>query len=450
VSDGPSGHRLEAAVRGPRAAGFGALLLTLLAGKLCWLLLRGVSYEMDTATYLLFAVPYHHPPGYSQLLAVLLQLYPDVHLVAGTQALLFGLGGALFVARFAGGARRRAWAALLLAVDPATSFLCANLMSDALFLALLLPWLCLVASALRAPLTGRRTWVLLGTLGALSAALYATRLAAVILPLFFLIATYLSSFSFRRTALHGLLVLAAFNVSILPVKLLYWQRYGTFTVAAFTGSNLWNNAAVLYPDSSLRRRPETDFERFLATRGVEEFTTLNSLWSNHIHTPNSAYDTYLREHAMDFRQLRHFNAELARTAGRLIRENPLGYLTRFVLPNLAKPFVLDDEIAPSPEVETLVERTFGYHQPRIVLYRAWAWWIYAGLLLGASAALLAGASRRTLEAHLLVGFCWYYVLVLPWLSAISTRYLLPLTPVILVAGVILARSATRTSSSSAG
>jgi hypothetical protein len=407
--------------------------LLMLAGKTAYLAAAGVSYEMDTATYLNYAVPYHHPPLYSLFLLGLESLYPSVLLVASVQVLLFSAAAALFVLRFGGPAWRGAVVAGLLALEPVTSFFCSNLMSEGLFVPLLLAWTVLADVYLERAREGRPLSGAAIALGGVTALLYATRLPATICLPFVLVMLLWRTRDLRRTVLQALLLVVIVQACLLPVKLAYLQRYGSFSVTLFTGTALWNSASVLYPDSSVRQQPRSEFERFLAARDTGEFTIHAALMTDAIHDPRYAYDQFVRTRRFDVDQALEFERSLARTALRIIVESPLDYLIRVVAPNFLQPLRADEEIVISDEMTRLMQRRFDYRQAEDVRYRSWTWRIYLGLLFLVTA-VHAARGRGDRQVTLLVLFCWYYAVALPVLAIVFLRYLIVLAPLIVMAG----------------
>jgi hypothetical protein len=413
----------------------GQMMLILLAGKVGFVLLRGVSYEMDSVTYLFYHVPFHHPPLYSLLLWLLQSLTHNVHVYVGVPLVLFCLVAGLSLSSWFKSTRARYLAACVVALDPITGFFCSNLMSECLFVSLLLPWTATVTYYLEER-EDRRSYGILLLAALLGAALYATRLAAILFPPFFVVMLVWRTRTLRAVLLPALVYVLAFQAFLLPVKLLYYVRYDTFSVTAFTGTNLWNNASPLYPDSSIRTDPTTEFERFLATRDTEEFTTSNALTGWPIEAPESGYTQYLEMGRFRPRELTAFERELAGTAKRLILEKPVGYLTRFVMPNLVKPLHIDEMVPISPEVAATMERVFGYSMVREVRYSSRIWSLYFALLCAATIGL-ALRRFRCRPAAVPIALSWYYLLALPVVVAITPRYMLTLAPLILV-GLLLA------------
>ncbi|MDH3786624.1 MAG: hypothetical protein OEV00_15030, partial [Acidobacteriota bacterium] len=225
----------------------------ILIGKLAWLVWRGPAYEMDTATYLGQSLTFHHPPIYGWLLRWLEGIWPQAYFVAAVQAVVMAAGLALACAHFGRSPRETRILAILFAIDPITSFFSANLMSEALFIPGTLLWLCLVHQYLREERTdNRRTLVLL--IGVWLAAIYSVRLAAIIFPGFFALASLWAPGPKRilRAVLHTIVIFLVLQVMILPMKYAYWKEYKVFGMGNFAGVNLWNSVSVLYPDSSIR------------------------------------------------------------------------------------------------------------------------------------------------------------------------------------------------------
>ena len=406
------------------------MILILLAGKALFVLFSGVSYEMDSATYLFYKVPYHHPPLYSLLLWLLQTLTRSVHVYVGVQLIIFCLLAGLSLSSWFRSTRARYVAACILALDPITGFFCSNLMSECLFMAFLLPWAATVTFYLEER-AERRSYAILLLAAFLCAALYATRLAAILFPPFFIVMLLWRTRRLKAVLLPAIVFILAFQAFLVPVKLPYLVHYDTFAVTGFTGTNLWLNSCPLYPDSSIRANPTTEFERFLATRDTYEFTTANALIGVPIEAPDAAYTEFLEMKRYRPKELITFERELAGTAKRLILERPFAYLTRFALPSMIKPFYIDEVVPISKEVETRMERAFGHSLVKEVHYSSRTWSLYFTLLCIATIIHAMHRFRRR-PATLPIALSWYYLLALPVLAAITPRYMLVLAPLILV------------------
>jgi 4-amino-4-deoxy-L-arabinose transferase-like glycosyltransferase len=422
---------------------------------LCWkgtaLFVMGVSYEMDSATYLQYALPYHHPPLYAWFLQALEKAMPAVHLIALAQTTIFSLAAALALCHFFRDPLTRYAMALLLAIEPTSTFFCTNLMSEALFSALLLLWLVFLSEYLRQENRWAQWWML-GLLGMVTAALYATRLAAIFLLPFFVLALFAWSRNLRRLLLHSLALVLFIELLLVPVKLTYLQHYSSYSFAMFSGTNLWNSASVLFPESARRERPETEFERFMSKRNLELLTTESALVGGPLDHPGCGYRAFTEGRRFSWEQSKAFEKSLARTGVALILENPTGYWRLFVWPNLKKPITKNEEVRILPWVADLMRERFGYNQSENVKYnRAW-WQAYAGL--AALLSLFCAMGRfRVGMVGLIVALVWFYWLAHGLGTAISLRYLLVLAPPLLIAAGLQAQrlwQATRMRPTAAG
>jgi 4-amino-4-deoxy-L-arabinose transferase-like glycosyltransferase len=408
---------------------------------LCWkgtaLLIMGVSYEMDSATYLQYTLPYHHPPLYAWFLQTLEKALPAVNLIALAQTTIFSLAAALALCHFFRDRLPRYAMALLLAVEPTSTFFCGNLMSEALFSAFLLLWLAVLSEYLRQENRWAQWWML-ALLGMLSAALYATRLAAIFLLPFFALALFAWSRNLRRLLLHSLALVVFMELLLVPVKLTYLQHYRSYSFAMFTGTNLWNSASVLYPESVRRAKPETEFERFMSKRNLDLLTTESALVGGPLDHPACGYRAFTEGRRFSWEQSKAFEESLARTGVAMILENPAGYWRLFVWPNLKKPVTTNEEVHILPWVADLMRERFGYNQSENVKYNR-AWWQAYSALTALLLLLCAKGRFRVGMVGLIVALVWYYWLAHGLGTAISLRYLLVLAPPILVASGLQAQ-----------
>jgi hypothetical protein len=407
------------------------LSLIILFWKGAAVLIMGVSYEMDSATYLLYVLPYHHPPLYAWFLQALEEVLPSVHFIALAQTTLFSLAAALTLCHFFRDRLPRHAMALLLAIEPTSTFFCSNLMSESLFSALLLLWLALLSEYLRQESRGAQWW-LLGLLGVISAALYATRLAAIFFLPFFFLALLAWSRDLRRVLLHSLALVVVIELLLVPVKLPYLQHYGSYSLSMFTGTNLWNSASVLYPESTVRAQPETEFERFMSERGVDLLTPESALVGGPLDDPASGYRAFTEGRPISWEERKAFEKSLVRTGVALILEDPVGYWRLFVWPNLKKPIMKNEEVVILPWVADLMREHFGYGQRENVRYSR-GWWRAYSVLSALLSLLWAIRRFRVRMVGLVVALTWYYWLAHGLGTAISLRYLLVLAPLILIA-----------------
>jgi len=417
------------------APSFPVLFLGLLAAKLAGVAVLGITYEMDTVTYLATPIPFHHPPLYAILVALSRAVRPDAWSIVVAQSVVFSAAAAAAVRRFAAGSGTRFAVAAIVAVEPTSTFFCANLMSESLYAAALLACFTATAAYLdaRAPAT-RLVWV--AALGAGLALLYATRLAGLFAVPFFLAVLLVRTRPVGRAVVHAVLVVVVMQVCLVPAKLAYLDRYGAYTINLFTGANLWNSASVLYADSSIRRSPQTEFERFLASRPADPVTTADALDGIPIHGADSAFTRYVERRPMTVDERRAFERSLGATATRLILENPIGYLERFVIPNLWKPLGTNELIPITPEAARAVRLALGHERAVPVTYKRLTWWIATAAWL-ALVALAAVPRLRDARAVALLAYVGYTWAVTGLVASISLRYLLVLVPLLPLAGAVL-------------
>ena len=410
---------------------FWRVLLILLAGKTLYLVLGSVSYEADTITYLNALIPFHHPPLYSMLLHLLRGIYASVYVIGGVQVLLFVLAGALFATRFIRTARRRYAFAVILALEPTTAFFCTNLMSEGLFVPLLMVWAGLIDGYLqensKAGAIRLIPWIAL-----VSALLYATRLVAVILVPFIPLLYLVRRRNLKIAAWHAIVLLVMFQALLVPFKLIYLQKHGSFSIMLFTGTPLWNSASVLYADSSVRTNPQTEFERFLAQRDLDEFTTDAALTTAALFDPDYAYDQFLRQRPRTTDERLELENSLVRTSMKIILGNPLGYVNRLVLPSYLGPLRADETVVISPQQTRVMQAQLGYRQKEDVSYRSLTWRIWLGVLVVVTVVQLA-LRRGGTGATVLLALSWYHTLVLPAISVVFIRYMLIVVPWVLMA-----------------
>lgn len=390
------------------------------------MLLRGPAIQPDSYNYLVCIMNFDYPVGYPYLLRMVQALWPGLVIVTVVQALVFALGAAfmlLLVCR-----RNKSAYALagLLAIDPISGYFCSAIMSEALFIPLLLVWVGLIYQLTRWP-----SFSLMIAIGVVAGILYLTRFGFILL-LPFPIIFFATKGKLRPNVVWlGLIMIASFQLTILPVRVKYKQVFDTYSFNHFSGLNLWNNASVLWLTSEYRNNPQNDFEQFLVKQGFNTFTDKMAYTGQQISNHNLPHMQYVKHTERGFMDKPLTNAELGETGWRLIREQPWGYISKFAVGNYAKPLLMSDS--------NIIPRSGAFYEERFgvtlhpVSYSHYTWW--ACLLLLAGATLWRFTKYRSSLGGFLCAFCWYYILVLPLFAPMWLRYYFVLMPFILVASL---------------
>lgn len=448
--------------------------MILVAGKLLWFALYGVLFEFDSLGYLVLQADLLHPPGYNVFCTTLLRLTGQPESIIMMQTMLFSLSVAYAAHHWLSRPGMKIFLAILLAVDPCTGLLCADLMSEILFVSLLLPLFVQVTFLLRSlsPVEGQRSLSpaegpprslspvegprpvpgfamanrrtgnqmrLLLTAGILLGALWYLRHAAAIVFLAVLAGFLFSKLKWKKKILAPAAILIVAQALLLPLKLYYHQQFGTWQTSAYSGYSLWNSAAHLVPGSDMQRFPRSGFEQYAAAFPDSAYTVQRTLGTAHIFAPDLPLQSYIALHHLSTAEQMDLSAEVQQTALRLIAERPGTHLSRMMLPNFCKPFTTTEWVDTRP-LESDIPPKYHLHRRHETVYVPWAWWPWAILLLVTMALMLIRRKSMfpqpvALLLFFFIGGAW---LVTHLMGATFLRYFYFLAPFIALLATVVA------------
>ena len=412
------------------------LFLLISAGKLAWLWFDGVHVHPDSLNYLTTTWHNDYPPLYPLFVRFTTSMSDGLGFTAACQAILFALC-ALVLVRTLASTKKEAWIyAAVLAVEPMSGFLMTSIMSEGVFLPLLLVWL---AGALLLPRVKFAWWLVL-SMGALSGVMYGFRFA-MFFPVLFLVIVWLRDYSAGRRRIWQVLgFLIAFQVILLPLRLKHHETFASYQLNHFTGANLWNNSAFLYPDSDLRQYPGNAFDVYLNHYPDSAFDAYRSARSQHIWDATAPYRQYA-DSTYRFEERWQASRLAGETGKHLIFNHPIDYLAGFVWPNVAKLYTDSERIDVHGHAPWL-EDEYGLTDNIVFSYRPRYWWGLSIVLLLVSLQLLFRPKLRTRRMLFLLALLWWCSLVIPLIAPVNLRYYYTLAPLfwILVAQVTFAAS----------
>lgn len=363
----------------------------------------GIVHFPDSANYLTTIVHSDYPALYPWL------LHFNESLLGGwslTAALIFALSWALFVRLIRVSVKVAIVLTLVIAIDPYSTFFCRAMMSEALFMPLLLLWF---GVWYRLQRTQHWKWAI--ALGVLAGTLYGTRFAFVFIGVVPLIIWGMQRSKWTLNWRLFLVYVAALQFVLLPLRYSNFKVFDTWKLNGITGATLWNNASVLYPNSEIQQSPTTNFERYLSQAAATNYTTENALGAIQIWDTTLPYRTYEQHRQYSYLNGFELSAEAGNTARRLIASSPWKYLRSFVFSNYVQ----------------LFQHNKSYQDPvsgATIRYAAWESW--AMLLLMVVGGLLLRALKRKGEYNaweaLILSCSWFTFLVLPLVAPMHFRY----------------------------
>lgn len=399
---------------------FSALLL--MAGKSGWMLFWGPQLEADSLGYFELQIDFLHPPLYNVWVWLGMKA-GGIWLVLLSQAaaLSVGLAALIEAMEFR---KEWKWATLaLLALDPCSGYLCASLMSEALFLALLTGWIAFVLKA--APHQPFRNALLAGAGAGL---IWLCRYTGVLLLPLFAVWAWRQRQSLRQWAVALLVFFAGFQVMLLPLRAYYFQQWGVVTLNSFTALSTWNNASFLAPDYFKSHSPANEMEDWVASFPDSVYSLRSTFLTAGIHSSEMPWQRYVATHRPDTRQAQDCAGQLGGLGRKLTFAYPLRWFREFVVPNFFKPL---HESEPKIEVQHPMQSVRRGH------YYVLAWQLGLSLLVAGTLLLFIRAARSP-AAMLLLGFCWLHLAAVTLGAVFFLRYAYLMIPLILLAGSQLA------------
>ena len=396
--------------------------------KLLYFLKNGIVIETDSYSYLECILNFYYPPYYPYFLYFLRIIYPSLYLVIVAQIILFSLSISIFLKYFINNKKLILISAILIGIDPSTSFFCVDIMPECLFITFLFPWFILLHYNIKDKVNSTTRLFLLGVLAGI---LYSIRFAGIIFmafPLFL--------FLFYRLKRKGifkaiLLIFFGFQIIILPIRIKFQYTFDTYRFNGFTGCVLWNNASAIYNYSDIRKNPKTKFEKHLSKQDTNLFITHNSIFrARQMWSPDFPYRTYMAKYKYKFEDIYKVSPELTITALKIIFEKPGLYIKKCVIPNFLLVFKRDEFPCKGP-YNDFVLNTYHFDYNKKSVYNKHNKWTFYFILLIISSFNFFRKSKE-LFCTISISLCWYYILILPFINILVPRFCLIMTPFILL------------------
>jgi hypothetical protein len=224
----------------------------------------------------------------------------------------------------------------------------------------------------------------------------------------------------------------AFQVTLLPLRLYYLNRFGTLQTNAFSSLSLWNTTAYLYPGSGLQEAPRSDFEDYLQAWPDSAFAIAETWHTNQMFHDSLPFQQLVKGKQFGTAEVMSAARSSGSTGWKLLMGAPFRHLGEFVWPNVQRPFWIKDRIYSdlvAPQVASPLHRHFR----EVHDYWAGYTWILVGLLLGATALQVGYRKRLPPVTSYLVLACWLYLAGIGGLAVIFLRFVYVLAPLIFLA-----------------
>lgn len=395
--------------------------------KILFLLFLGPLYENDSPRYFLNVRSLIFPPLYPFLLRIFHSLFtPNLYLTLVYQTIIFAFLSLSGLYLYESKQLKRTYFAIFIAFEPFSTFYCRNLMTEILFLGLMILYLGLIVAWNENRIILNRKLLHLFIIGFAIACLVLTKaLGILFLPLTALIFIF-NKESLKNKIFDFLKVYGIYFLLLLPIKINYFYTYNQFTINAFDGFNLWNNASVLYPNSKYSSNPETEFEKWLQKFPKETFKLENALITNHIWEDSFPANSFKVRNSLEIIEI---NNILKETALKLMKEQPWQYFTKFVIPNFVKP-LSRDEILPLKVTQPFIQEYFQYSDLASITYYSiyWKLFLFLYLFLWVYFILNYKSLMNLMPFHFLI---LSYLIGTSFMGAFFLRYLYLIFPLIL-------------------
>lgn len=388
-----------------------AIIATL---KLVYFLVSGVKVDSDSPLYLTCVFHFDYPWLYPYFLYVARLIHDSLEFIVILQCLGFALAASILLVNVVLNKRHLLFASLFIGIEPVSGYFQTSILSEALFLPLLL--------FLLGTLLIKRNWLYQAVIAGLVASLlYQTRFAGqlffLLFPLFLMMQKQL-----RLGALFTFCIVAL--LALLPIKIRYYQLFGTTQLNAVSGESLWNNASVLIPSQRNTLQAANNFERYVLTFPDSIYSTEMAAHATHVDSLGAPYHLYRKNALSDFKDLPEDANVAAGLAKKLIIADPIGYLSKFVWPNFKRIFLEDDFSIQDNELNTLLKG-----KAKLTYWNHYGTWVSLLLLLFSTA--LCWRQRPDPFFITMILISWMYVLCLPFVSPMVVRYYYLLIPVLL-------------------
>jgi len=386
----------------------------------------GVRVQEDSNNYVFNVFDFEYPPLYPYFLYLSQRISPGLELAIILQSFIFSACAALFVTYFSTNRKNLLPFSVLMGLDPISSFFCTDIMSESLFISILFLCIVLIHAFFS---SNNYSFLLVILIGITAGVLYLVRFSGILLIIAFFVIAVITPAHRKKFLFTLLIIFIGFQLILLPIRLKYKQVFGTYIISGNSGATLWNNASVLYCNSSVAKNPLNDFEKSLSHYDTNLFNQYNAIKGLQVNSPQSPFRSYVsRQNSNQLGFLQASN-EAGNTAIKLIKEHPLKYFTEFVIPNFTQYF---------KEGQTLTAKAYednftGKHLPRVYsssISYPWIEWIILYALLFTSIILYV-LDKRSLIARIIITISCCYMVILPFISPLVIRYELILFPLLL-------------------
>lgn len=294
---------------------------------------HGIGLENDSYAYLKFLLHPEFPPLYPYFLKLFVGIENKGFWIILSQSLLFATATVYFLKEHAKHLTIVHWSvfAIVIGIDPITSYFCRAIMSESLFISLLVIWISFFWKT--------NKWHQFILLGILSGILYTTRFATlgIIIPIL-TIYTILNGFN-KKKWINLSLVFIGFQLFLLPVRWQYMENFNSPSINGFSGAVLWNNTTHLYESSNQHNNP---FEIYLSTKEFNQ-DVQHSLNGDQLWDYDFPYRDYQKLHQISPGELFEHSNMAGKTAFRTIIKHPFRYLA-FVYQNFMQIYISNEII----------------------------------------------------------------------------------------------------------
>ena len=386
------------------------------------------GFEIDSWNYVECVLSFDYPPVYPYFLYLIRSFSSNVYITCLVQVFLFSLGASVFGYYFF----KKRWQLIafvvLAGIDPASGYNVCTIMSEALFIPLLLVFFVFLHRITTQKEHGVLYLIMLGCTGGL---MYLTRFAGVFFMLSAVCLIVFQKQDFKLSVKSLLIVLLSFQFTLLPVRYKYYVNFGTIQFNGFSGRMLWNNVSGLYPESEVRKKPIHTFETYLVQFPDSYFTQELALGGRQLWEDTLPLRSYYRFMKVAYGDMPTYDWIVFKTALRLIAEKPFLYFTTYVIPNFTKIASESDSIY-AKGYEKKIDSVYHF-----LIYPKKVWHKHLTglfLLLLFISVVFYIAKKRNGGTYVVILFsCCFYVLLLPFFSILDSRlYLVLSLPIVAV------------------
>lgn len=403
-----------------------------LLAKSVFLVYYEPGFEVDSWNYIDCVLSFDYPPLYPYFLYVVRSFSPNIYFTCMAQVFVFSFGVAVFSFYFF----KRKWQlfafVVLAGIDPASGYYVCTLLSEALFIPILLVSCVFLHRVLT---TKEHKLVYLILLGSILGLLYLVRFAGIFFLCSAMCVMVFQKQSVTNRIVAMLVILVGFQFTLLPVRYKYFVNFNTFQFNGFSGHMLWNNASVLYPKSDVKVNPKNAFEKYLVQFPDSYFTKDFAINGRHLSEDTLPLRHYHRLENLTYGAIPAYDRLVFKTALRLLAEQPRAYFTNYVVPNVTK-IAKEDSFIYAAGYEQKINAV--YH---ILIYpkRVWHKYLTAYLLVLVLVLVIFSFFRKVRTASirvLLFGSC-FYGLCLPFFSVLDSRLYLVLSLPVFAAALLM-------------